>query len=67
MRKIYVILVDHCMKWTLLFGLKGGNYYNINRGKRITLESSQELASCLLKFNIKTLNLIGFSCILIPL
>jgi hypothetical protein len=26
MRKIYNILVEHCMKWTLLSSLKGSNY-----------------------------------------
>jgi hypothetical protein len=27
MRKIYDILIEHCMKWTLLSALKGSNYY----------------------------------------
>jgi hypothetical protein len=44
MRKINDILVEHCIKLTLLYGLRGNNY-NKNEEKRINLESSRELAN----------------------
>ena len=44
MRKIDVILIEHCIKLRLLYGLRGSNYYK-NEEKRINLESSRELAN----------------------
>jgi len=40
MRKIYVILVELCMKWTLLSGLKGSNYYkNVEKVHNFRIKS----------------------------
>ena len=46
MSKIYVILVEYCMKLTLLSASKRSNYYMWK--KRIILESSWKLANRLL-------------------
>jgi hypothetical protein len=43
-KKIYVILDEHCMKWTPLSRLRGSNYFK-TRKKRIILESSRKLAN----------------------
>jgi hypothetical protein len=45
MSKIYVILVEYCMKLTLLYASKGSNYYKHVGKKRIILESSRKLAN----------------------
>ena len=47
MRKIYVNLVEHCMKQKLLSGLKG-NKYDKNVEKCMILESSPKVANGLL-------------------
>jgi hypothetical protein len=44
MSKIYVILVEYCMKLTPLSASKGSNYYK-HVEKRIILESSRKLAN----------------------
>ena len=43
MRKLYVILVEHCMKWIRLFGLKGSNYYkNVENAYNFIIKSKTD-------------------------
>lgn len=54
MRTIYAILVEHCMKWTPLSGLMGGNYYKtVEKAYNLLLKSSRKLTNSLLLIRIQ--------------
>lgn len=54
MRTIYAILVEHCMKWTPLSGLMGGNYYKtVEKAYNLILKSSRKLTNSLLLIRIQ--------------
>ena len=47
MSKIYVILVEYCMKLTLLFVSKGSNYYKHVEKKRSCGQGFQQYRVCM--------------------
>ena len=68
MRKIYVILVEYRMKLTLLFSLKGSNYY-----KHVEKAYNFRIKSGIGKWNIGnkfsdhfTMNVITLICLALP-
>ena len=60
LRKIYVILVEYCMKLTLLSASKGSNYYkHVEKTYNFRKKSSQKLANSIFRKSLKIKNFSG--------